>query len=43
MSLRILSRVAPRQSASSAILFEMSSEAGWPWLAPDFFMVKAWQ
>src|SRR5258705_10109099 len=38
MSLRILLRVFPRQSPSSAILFEMSSDAGWPWLAPDFFM-----
>src|SRR5471030_1475816 len=37
-SLRILPRVSPRQSPSSAILFEMSSDAGWPWLAPDFFM-----
>src|SRR2546430_5429241 len=39
MSLRILLRVCPRQSPSSAILFEMSSDAGWPWLAPDFFML----
>src|SRR5579863_5651490 len=39
MSLRILPRVSPRQSPSSAILFEMSSEAGWPWLAPDFFII----
>src|SRR5437868_14595323 len=38
MSLRILLRVSPRQSPSSAILFEMSSDAGWPGLAPDFFM-----
>src|SRR3979490_1968470 len=38
MSLRILLRVSPRQSPSSAILFEMSSDADWPWLAPDFFM-----
>ncbi len=30
MSLRILLRVFPRQSPSSAILFEMSSEADWP-------------
>src|SRR5437870_11378954 len=37
MSLRILLRVFPRQSPSSAILFEMSSDADWPWLAPDFF------
>src|SRR2546428_13951573 len=39
MSLRRLLRVCPRQSPSSAILFEMSSDAGWPWLAPDFFML----
>src|SRR3984893_2420040 len=38
MSLRILLRVSPRQSPSSAILFEISSDAGWPWLAPGFFM-----
>src|ERR1700691_1363452 len=38
MSLRILLRVSPRQSPSSAILFDMSSDAGCSWLAPDFFM-----
>ena len=38
MSLRILLRVSPRQSPSSAIRFEMSSDAEWPWLALDFFM-----
>src|SRR5437870_12496466 len=38
MSLRIVLRVFPRQSPSSAILFEMSSDADWPWLASDFFM-----
>src|SRR4029453_4336162 len=38
MSVRILLRVFPRQSPSSEILFEMSSDADWPWLAPDFFM-----
>src|SRR6202522_1715991 len=38
MSSRILLRVFPRQSPSSAILFEMSSDADWPWLAPDLFM-----
>src|SRR5437870_8404634 len=38
MSARILPRVFPRQSPSSAILFEMSSDADRPWLAPDFFM-----
>src|SRR5436190_3859440 len=41
MSLRILPRVFPRQSPSSAILFEMSSDADWPWLAPDFFMLSS--
>jgi hypothetical protein len=39
--LRILLRVCPRQSPSSAILFEMSSDADWPWLAPDFFMFSS--
>src|SRR5205823_10173530 len=38
MSLRILLRAFPRQSPSSAIRFEMSSAADWPWLASDFFM-----
>jgi hypothetical protein len=41
MSLRILLRVSPRQSPSSAILFEMSSDADWPWLATDFFMFSS--
>src|SRR5260370_22697819 len=41
MSLRILLRISPRQSPSSANLFEMSSDAGWPWLAPDFFMFSS--
>src|SRR2546426_4649901 len=41
MSLRILPRVFPRQSPSSAILFEMSSDADSPWLVPDFFMVSS--
>src|ERR1035437_4668475 len=41
MSLRILLRFSPRQSPSSAILFEMSSDADWPWLAPDFFMFSS--
>src|ERR1700687_1720592 len=41
MSLRILLRVSPRQSPSSAILFEMSSDADWLWLAPDFFMFSS--
>jgi len=39
--LRILPRVSPRQSPSSAILFEMSSDADWPWCAPDFFMFSS--
>src|SRR5665811_2100351 len=43
MSLRILLRVSPRQSPSSAIVFEMSSDADWPWLAPDFFMFSSWK
>src|SRR5580704_3984730 len=42
MSLRILLRVSPRQSPSSAILFEMSSDADWPWLAPDLFMLSSY-
>src|SRR5215475_3129804 len=43
MSLRILRRVSPRQSPSSAILCEMRPDADWPWLAPDFFMVSSWK
>src|SRR5664279_5831956 len=43
MSLRILLRVSPRQSPSSAILFEMSSDADWPSLVPDFFMLSSSQ
>ena len=42
ISLRILPRVSPRQSPSSAILFEMSSDADGPWLASDFFMFSSW-
>jgi hypothetical protein len=38
MSLRILPSVSPRQSPSSAILFEISSDADSPCLTPDFFM-----
>src|SRR3954449_11097152 len=41
MSVRILLRVAPRQSPSSAIRFEMSSDADWLWLAPDCFMLSS--
>src|SRR5258706_6485980 len=43
MSLRILPRVFPRQSPSSTILFEISSDADWPWLAPDFFMFSSYE
>src|SRR5205807_6202028 len=43
MSVRILLRVSPRQSPRSAILFEMSSDADWLWLAPDFFMFSSWK
>jgi len=43
MSLRILPRVFPRQSPSSAILFAMSSEADRPWLASDFLMFSSWK
>src|ERR1035438_4833797 len=41
ISLRILRRVSPRQSPSSAILFEMSSDAGWLSLAPKFFIFSS--
>src|SRR5437763_5134571 len=41
MSLRILLRVSPRQSASSAIRCEISCDADWPGLAPDFFMFSS--
>src|SRR5688500_14319922 len=49
MSLRILASAFPRQSPSSAIRFEMSCDADWPWLAPGLFMfsssipVRRWQ
>src|SRR5437899_6363381 len=43
MSSRILLRVSPRQSPSSAILFEISSDADWPWLALGFFMFSSWK
>jgi len=36
-------RVAPRQSPSSAILFEMTSDADRPSLAPDFFMFASYK
>ena len=38
MSLRMVLRVLPRQSPSSWILCEMSSEGDWVWIAADFFM-----
>ena len=43
MRLRILLSVFPRQSPSPAILLEMSSDADWLWLAPDFFMFSSWK
>jgi hypothetical protein len=43
MSLRILPRVFPRQSASPVILSEISCDADRPWLAPDFFMFSSWK
>src|SRR5947199_5784340 len=41
MSFRILLRVSPRQSPNSAILCEISCDAAWPWLAPDFSMFSS--
>src|SRR5580700_8271229 len=43
MSLRILLRVFPRQSPSSAILLEISSDADWSLLALDFFMFSSYE
>src|SRR5438067_2096636 len=43
ISFRILARLCPRQSPSSATLFEMSSDADWPLLASDFFMLSSWE
>src|ERR1700722_19416797 len=43
MSLRILARVSPRQSPRSAILFEISFDADWSWLASGFFMASSWK
>src|SRR5665213_3427211 len=43
MSVRILLRVSPRQSPSSAILSEMSSDADRSWFASDFFMFLSWK
>src|SRR5436190_23480031 len=41
MSFRILLRVSPRQSPNSAILCDISCDAAWPWLAPDFSMFSS--
>src|SRR2546429_9768318 len=41
MSVRILLRVSPRQSPSSAIRFEMSSDADRPWLASGSLMFSS--
>src|ERR1044071_6922849 len=41
MSLRILLKVSPRQSPSSAILLSISSDAGRPLVEPDFFMFSS--
>jgi hypothetical protein len=39
--LRILLKVSPRQSPSSAILLSISSDADWPSVEPDFFMFSS--
>src|SRR5215813_3573281 len=41
MSVRILRKVSPRQSPSSAILLSISSDADWPSVELDFFMVSS--
>src|SRR4029077_243946 len=41
MSLRILLKVSPRQSPSSAILLSISSDADWSSVEPDFFMFSS--
>ena len=41
MSLRILLKVSPRQSPSSAILLSSSSDADWPSVEPDFSMFSS--
>src|SRR5689334_21807610 len=41
ISLRILLKVPPRQSPSSAILLSISSEAGGPPVEPDCFMFSS--
>src|SRR5262245_27662510 len=39
MSLRILLKLSPRQSPRSAILWSISTDAGWLSVEPDFFMI----
>src|SRR6266498_2983025 len=41
MSLRILLKVSPRQSPSSAILLSIRSDADWPSLESDSFMFSS--
>src|SRR5439155_7050000 len=41
MSLRILLKVSPRQSPSSAILLSIRSDADWPALESDSFMFSS--
>src|SRR5215471_15919738 len=41
MSLRILRKVSPRQSPSSAILLSISTDADWPSVEPDLFMFSS--
>src|SRR5919197_2405487 len=41
MSLRILLKVSPRQSPSSAILLSISSDGDWPSVEPDSFMFSS--
>src|SRR5438874_9409199 len=41
MSLRILLKVSPRQSPSSAILSSIRSDADWPSLESDSFMFSS--
>src|SRR5450631_4644614 len=43
ISLRTLARDFPRQSASSAMLFEMSSDADWRSLTAAFFMFSSYK
>src|SRR5919197_6149473 len=41
MSLRILLKVSPRQSPSSAIFLSISSDADWPSVESDVFMFSS--